>query len=70
MRYLHPDHHGIGGVAVEGEAMVGHAIDDTAEAIASELLQMVVVGQNLANGHDGLLVPECNDVYNGNAVLK
>ncbi len=62
MRYLHPNHHGIGGVAVEGEAMVGDAIDDTAEAIASELLHIVVVGQNLANGHDGLLVPGRIDV--------
>ena len=62
MRYLHPNHHGIGGVAVEGEAMVGDAIDDTAEAIASELLQIVVVGQNLANGHDGLLIPGHSDV--------
>ncbi len=41
---LHSADHGAGGVAVERKAMVDNSVDNTAEAVASELLQGVVVG--------------------------
>jgi integrase/recombinase XerD len=38
------------------EAMVGDSVDDAAEAVARKLLQGIVVGQDLADGHNGLLI--------------